>query len=189
MNDAITVTKEVIDKCYNFIVGVKSKDYPRNIKNGEFPDNLLSGTPQQRLILDLMDTGKSLRQIGAELDLSGATVFYHHRIYLAGLDFRNEWLSFWEFIAPLRARAISDIFYEWKEPGERSNAEKQTVGRFLGNCKRRNIETVGDLLYLYSHNTLREAKAVVSMYHKDFLFGVILNNIYSLLTVSKEGDS
>jgi hypothetical protein len=186
MTNRVIVTRELVDKCFGFVVGEKNGKYPRfyDIKNAEFPDNLLRGTEQQREVMGLLESGKTTRQAGAELGVSAMMVSSRRKTFLAGLEFREEWLAFWEFIEPVRKLLLSDVLIEWKDPKERTAAEKMIIGRFLGNCKRKEIETVGDLLHLYSNNNQRDAKAVVRMSHKDFIFGIIRDKVYTLLTVS-----
>lgn len=186
LTNKVLVTRELINKCFGFIVGDKNGEYPRfyDIKTSEFPDNLLAGTQQQREVLGLLNSGKTMRQAGKLLGVTAMTISNRRKTYVAGLHFREEWLSFWDFIEPARMQNLTDLFHDWKDPKERTQVEKQIIGRFLGNCKRKNVETVGDLLYLYSHKTQREARAVVCMSHKDFIFGIIKDRLYALLTVS-----
>lgn len=184
MTNRVIVTQELVDKCFDFVAGIKSGENRREVKSADFPDNLLKGTAEQREVIELLDSGMSTRQAGTKLGVTAMTVSNRRKTYLAGLRFREEWLSFWDFIEPVRVQTLVDVFADWKEPKDRTTAEKQILGRFLGNCKRKDIETVGDLIYLYSHNTQREARAVVCMSHKDFIFGIIRDKLNALLTVS-----
>lgn len=177
----ILIDKSLIEKCFDYMTGTS---FINGVKSADFPNNLLEGTDKQREVVELLNKGMTTREVGELLGVSAMTVSNRHNSYLKGINFYTEWLSFWEFSEPVRKRTIVDLFDDWKRNKELSSKEKHLISRFVTNCNKKDIVTVGDLMFLYASNTQRDARAIISITHRDFIFGILREYIDTLLTVS-----
>jgi len=178
----VQVTKEIIDECINFIGGFKAADNGDTplklghiaVKCADFPESLLKFRKEKwNVVIADFNDGESLDTVASRSGLIREEVYQIKEKHKDRTTFYYKYKAFEAFARPISEKRLIEL----------DDLPKALIATIesLSDC---GIYTVGELIDLYVHNTLRAAQEKsVSMWRerKNLLFNVIRNECYKLL--------
>ena len=97
------ITKEIVDRCIGFVAGLKTEKAMGfyDVKGTNFPDNLLVGNENERVVMELVNAGLPIAAISEKLGLSTGTVRDRIIRQKKRVELFFEYKAFIDFMKPI----------------------------------------------------------------------------------------